>query len=364
MAFLNFRTTYYGIDIGTRNIAGIKLKKTLRGFKIIDMVLKPLPELAIREGRFQDPQLAVKLLRQVKDDLGISGQEVHLAFTGQNAVIRKVEMPLMTDKELSEAIRWEADKVLSYPVDEAFIDWIVLDRQGGTEDMMSILLIASRKDFIRSFLKPIKSAELRPANLSIFPIPLIHFLKQVKGFKDYTTTAVIDLGASATHLLIIKEGLPWLSRTIPIGGNDFSQAVMDSFGLTFTEAEDVKIESGTLTGEDKEGQPIIDMEDNPYLGVDDVLLSIAQDVIGEVRRSFVHYHMHNRGKQIEAIYLTGGSSLFPGLKELLEEALSVDVFPLEAGGNFSIDQKINDDFIEKKAFMTEALGLALSGVSK
>ncbi|AZR74503.1 hypothetical protein BBF96_14580 [Anoxybacter fermentans] len=355
------KNTYLGIDVGSRNIKGIKLKRTLKGFKIVDMVVQPISRGAVRQGLFHDLNLAVNLFRELKDRLKIGGQGVYLAFSGQHAIIREVEMPVMTDRELSKAIYWEAKKVLPYSVEEAIIDWIVLERRREIDKMMSVLLVAGRKDYIYSFLKPIKSVGIKPQNLSIFPIPLLYVVKQIPDFKKYTTAAVIDMGAEVTHVLIIKDGLPRLSRTIPIGGNDFTEAIANSFSIPFDEAEEVKIEHGGLNVQEIDLNKVNLME-NPYLGVEEILYSVAQDVMGEVKRSFVHFQLHNRGQQIEAVYLTGGSSLLPGMAEHLQQFLNISVFPLDLTQYFSFAEDLEDRLKREGIFMAEALGLALSGV--
>jgi type IV pilus assembly protein PilM len=192
-------------------------------------------------------------------------------------------------------------------------------------------------------------------------MPILQVLQFIPEFKSHTTVAVIDMGAEATHVLIIKEGLPRLSRTIPIGGNDFTENVASSFSIPFDEAEKVKLEYGTLEIKEMDWSQV-DLMTNPYMGVSEVLHAIAQDVFGEIKRSFVHFQLHNRGQLIEKVYLTGGSSRLIGIAEGLENFLNVPVDPLNVSPYFAFEPDLRERVEVEGPIMMEALGLALSGV--
>lgn len=361
MELFKMNKSYLGIDIGSRNIKGIKLKKTFQGLKIVQMAMVPIPTKAIKQGLFFDTNVAIKLLREIQNQLKAGGKEAYLGFSGQHAIIREIEIPLVNERELEQAIYWEAEKVLPYPVEDAILDWIVLEKKRESDQMMGVLLVAGRKDYINSFLKPVKSSGIRPLNLSIFPIPLIHVLNHIPDFQNHKITAIIDMGAEVTHVLITKEGLPWLSRTIPIGGDDFTEVVANSYSLQFEEAEEIKIKHGNLFNQENNLNQI-DLLTNPYLGIEEILLSVAQDVVGEVRRSYVHFQLHNRGQQIEKVFLTGGSSKLPGLVEFLQKSLEVPVVSLDLSQYFNFDQNLFGILQKYGSNFTEALGLALSEV--
>lgn len=361
MNLFKLRNSFLGIDIGSRNLKAIQVKRSLHGLRIEKLAILPVSLGALRQGIFLDPNLSEKIFKDLRTQMELGKTGAYLGISGQNAIIREIELPLMNDRELAEAIYWEADKVLPYSVEDAIIDWIVLERDREIDQKMRVLVVAGRKDYIRSFLKPIKNAGLQPQNLTILPIPLIQVLKQIPEFVQYTTVAVIDMAAEATHVLITKDGLPRLSRTIPTGGNDFTETIANSFTIPPDEAEQVKIEFGSLNVQEIDLSKV-DFMTNPYLGIEEILFNVAQDVIGEIRRSFVHFQLHNRGQEIQRVYLTGGSSLLSGMIEKLYDALKVPVVLLDLTQYFSYDPKLEQELIANGVFLAEALGLALSEV--
>ncbi len=321
----------------------------------------PIPSGAMKQGLFYDSNVAINVLREMQNKLKVGGDGVYLGFSGQYAFIREVELPIMTDKELKEAIFWEAEKVLPYSVEEAIVDWIVLERKQEQGQMMKVLLVAGRKDYIRAFLKPVKSVGMQPLNLSILPIPLVRLINFIPEFKELSPIAIIDMGAEVTHVLIMKDGLPWLSRTIPTGGNDFTEGIAQSFSIPIEEAEKVKIKHGSLNVKEIDLNNI-DLMSNPFLGIEEVMHSIAQDVMSEVKRSFVHFQLHNRGMQIKTLLLTGGTSMIPGMAEQFEQFLNIPVKLLDLTKYVSFAPELKEQLQNESALMAEAFGLALSEV--
>ncbi len=361
MTILKLNQTYLGIDIGSQNIKGIKIKKSIQGFKIVEMGSVEIPKGAIKQGLFFDQNVAINLIRELQSQLKAGNLGAYIGFSGQHAIIREIELPVMTEKELHEAIFWEAEKVLPYSVEEAIIDWIILERKRETDQMMSILLVAGRQDYIQSFLKPFKAVGIKPLNLSIFPIAMIHLLQHIPSFNQQSITAIIDMGAEVTHLLIAKEGTPWLSRTIPTGGKDYTEAVVQSFGIDFEEAESAKREHGGLDSQEVDFNKL-DLMTNPFLGIEEILYGVAQDVMSEIRRSFVHFQLHNRGQEIQQIYLVGGSALLPGMAKHLQQFMNISVTLLNLADYFQYGKELEQVIAQDGILFAEALGLALSEV--
>lgn len=360
MKLFNFNKSVVGIDLGSRNIKAVKIQHTLKGPKVVALAVRPIPTGALKQGLFLDPNAAVNLMRELIEEIG-GALSAFLAFSGQNTIVREIELPVMNDKELLEAIHWEAEKVLPYPVEEAVIDWVVLERNRDTDQMMTLLLVAGRKDYIRAFLKPVKTVGIQPLNLSVFPMPVLHVLQLVPDFTHHAAAAVIDMGAEATHVLIMKDGLPRLNRTIATGGNDFTETVAHSFSIPLDEAEKVKLEYGGLDIPEIDLSKM-DLASNPYLGIEEVLSNMVQDVFSEIKRSFVHFQLHNRGQLIEKVYLTGGASQLKGMPEHLSKFLNVSVEVLHLRSLIPFDSALSETEGASDALITEALGLALSEV--
>src|SRR4029434_9249055 len=88
--------------------------------------------------------------------------------------------------------------------------------------------------------------------------------QRVKG-----TTMIIDLGAENTDLIIAEGETIWL-RSIPIGGNNFTEALVKNFKLKFPKAEDLKRNAATS----KYGRQILQ-----------AMRPVFADLVAEVQRS-------------------------------------------------------------------------------
>ena len=83
------------------------------------------------------------------------------------------------------------------------------------------------------------------------------------------TTMIIDLGAENTDLIIADGETIWL-RSIPIGGNNFTEALVKSFKLHFAKAEDLKRNAATS----KYGRQIFQ-----------AMRPVFADLVAEIQRS-------------------------------------------------------------------------------
>jgi type IV pilus assembly protein PilM len=83
-------------------------------------------------GLVQDDQIidAPGLAAEVKalfDDAGIRKRHVVSAVSNRQAITRNIMVPKMSLKELEEAIKWEAERYIPFPIDEVELDFFVLD---------------------------------------------------------------------------------------------------------------------------------------------------------------------------------------------------------------------------------------------
>src|SRR5207248_2660623 len=74
--------------------------------------------------------------------------------------------------------------------------------------------------------------------------PLAAYNAMYHDQKFNGTTMVIDLGAENTDLIIADNETIWM-RSIPIGGNNFTETLVKAFKLPFNKAEDLKRNAAT-----------------------------------------------------------------------------------------------------------------------
>lgn len=349
--------SYIGLDVGTSSIKVVQVANTKQGPKIVQYGILPTPAKAVENGVIKDREVVVHAVRQLFQERKIRQTRVITVLTGQNLIVRHVEFPQMSEKELREALKWEAEQYIPIPKADSVVDFQVVPHSGqiASGDKMQVMLVATYRQPIQDYIDLVKAAHLQPQAIDIEPLAVLRAL-QIGQPPVTGVTVVVDMGAGTTNLSIFARGVLQMARVIPIAGNDLTQAIADGTGVPFVSAEARKKAGGMLDDEIVPlMQPIIDRQ------------------IGEIRRSIEFFLFKNRDLSLSRVWLVGGSSCLKGFHHALEQDLaltleklgSLESVSVEVGHpalNLELDPLISGEVRLLDTILAPALGLALREV--
>lgn len=299
LPFLKSREKYgQGLDIGTSSVKLIKLKFLKEGFELTDFNLEPI-------SKPEDLSAAIKKIT-ARLDL----KKVNLSVSGPAAVIRYLSFPRMQQEELRQALKFEASKHIPFSVDQVNLDAFIL-KQDAADNKMLVLLAAVKKELVAQRLKLMEDCLLEANTLDIDSLALVNAFNFNYSGSDGLkgkTVALLNIGAATTNLNIIEDGLPLMSRDINLAGNNFTQKLMGVFGLGYAQAENLKVNPPKEEAEK----------------ISQAVEAVATILAGEIRTSFDYYESQSAAS-VAKIFLSGGMSLFAGLKDMLANLLSIEV---------------------------------------
>lgn len=319
-----------GLDIGTSAVKLVELK-----------FIKDIVELA-RFGVWPVQEDLVSLLKKL--DLPKS---INISVSGVSTVIRYVDFPRMDESQLKQALKFEAQKYIPFPVNEVNLDSHIL-REDLTDNKIFVLIAAVKKEFINQRLKLIQDAGFKANIIDIDSLALVNAFKfnSAQGSDDLIKKngiALLNVGASMSNLDILESGFPVLSRDIFIAGNNFNQKIQDSFAIDSKAAEELKWHA------DKE-------ELNKVITLFD---SVLADLAKELRISFDFYESQS-SSSVRKIFLSGGSAKFPGFNAMLSNLLGIEVEYWDPLKQLGIVDSIDSEKIKAQAMqLAVAVGLAL-----
>jgi Tfp pilus assembly PilM family ATPase len=175
--------------------------------------------------------------------------------------------------------------------------------------------------------------------------------------------AYVDIGADITNLCVVEDGSIKFVRLIGIGGNDWTQAIIEFLGESYDEAEELKVKIGLppLTGDrylDVPGE-YLDKADRVF----NVLEKEVIRFIGELRRSFEYYVSQSGGNRITKVVFSGGASSLKNLPTYLEKGLDVVVERRDPFAGITVSQRLKEQLkAEDRGSYSIAVGLALRGL--
>ena len=320
-----------GLDLGSASIKSVKLRFSQSGVELCEF---GLTESSADTGRavagFIQPR-NIKL--------------ANISVSGPSTLIRYVNFPKMDSSELQQALKFEAQKHIPFPVDEVNLDGYILN-PSLPENKMFVLLAAVKKDLIAGRLKLMEEAGVRPNLIDIDSVALINaynFNYPVENLNGHRVEALVNIGASETNLNILEDGIPRLSRDIHTGGAVFTQKLADIFAADFVVAEKLKL---SLEGESR---------DKVKAAMEPMLASLGQ----EIRTSFDFYESQS-AVSVGKILVSGGSSYFSGLKDMLSASTGIAVEGWDPFKKISLAGGVDTASLAKvSAQLAIAVGLAL-----
>src|SRR3989337_2194592 len=319
-----------GLDIGTHSIKLVRLKKGKKGFELLNFGIMPLPPETIVDETIEKPEVVANAIKNLFKMEKISTKEVVTAVSGQSLVIKKINVPKMTEDELAESIKVEAEQYLPFAIEEVNMD---------------VLLVAVRKELIENRNKPILDAGLKPiiVDLDVFAIENGYELNY--GIPYGEVVALIDMGDSFTNVNILVDGVTEVTRDIPGGGNRINHELQKNFNTDHEGAERLKMGIGLNGVSEKD--------------VANTITTVLGELSHEINKMF-HDFIKSTEKNINRVILSGGCARIPGIEKILTENFDIPTEIIDPYKNIKINPKIFDlQYIQDMAPLA-AIGIGLA----
>ena len=204
------------------------------------------------------------------------------------------------------------------------------------------MLVAALNKEVERYERYIQEAGLM---MNLLELETFSLARAVVG-KRPGLSIILDIGARATNLIVVEDGLVKVSRNLDVGGKDITKTLVESLGITYERADALK----------KSGK---DFLNNP----ESKLLFPALQMIGnEAKRMLGAYQSKHPEARCESVVLSGGSGQFAGLTEYFSKYLDLPVRLGNPWERIQYDHKLSESVDRMGTSFSVAIGLALSGV--
>ncbi|KPD29157.1 pilus assembly protein PilM [Thermus scotoductus] len=362
------RVEALGLEIGTANLKLVELSGNPPALRAL--ATRPTPPGMLVEGVIAEPQALAQELKELLAEARTKKRYVVTAVPNPSVILRTLQVPKMPLKEMEEAVRWEAERYIPFPIDEVVLDFAPLDPLAEVADgeQVEVMVGAARQEAVASLLEALRGAGLTPIILDVKPFAGLYPLEAQLSSDPEGVSVAVEIGAESTSLVLLKGDRPLAVRILTLSGKDFTEAIGKSFGLDFLTAEEVKRTYGlaTIPTEDEELLLDFDAERGRYspAKIYDAIRPILVELTQEIRRSLEFFRVQLGDIQPEVGYLYGGGSRLRGLSTLLTDTLGVNFTVPDPWQGIQVDPK-RFDLDKIKEMGPEFLvpvGLALRGV--
>ncbi len=373
-----------GLEVGTSALKVVELRPG-NPPSLSALAMRPMPPGLIQEDRVTDAQGLAEEIKALFHDAGIHRRFTVTAVSNRQAITRNIHVPRMSVQELDEAIKWEAERYIPFPIDEVILDYFVLDNPEDVEEggQLEVVIAAARLDEVTQQVEYLKLAGLEPHVIDVKPFSLLrslkgsllgeHLSKTTLSGSVYTEAnevgVVLEIAASTSTITLVRGQRVLMNRPLSVSGDHFTAAIQRAFGLDFDSAEDVKLEYGTATipTEDEEDLLNFDAKREQFSPgrVYEALRPVLVDLTTDIRRSLEFFRVQSGDANISRMLVTGGGAKLRGLPEAIGDALG---FRVELGDpwlTIYVDENRFDTQYLRRAASEFAvpLGLALRGVA-
>jgi type IV pilus assembly protein PilM len=330
-----------------------------------------LPLGSVVEGEVVDPEAVGAAIRDLMRSVGMrAGAEVSAGVSNQKVVIRLIDLPYMDSGELAGAIQYQAQDYIPIPVEEAIIDFQVIGdyMTSSDEHMMEVLLVAAQRDMIDQLVWSVDRSGLRLSAIDVSSFAIVRGLlgvapelQPIEG--EGEATAIIQMSAGITNIVVVEKGVPRFTRVSPLAANDFTQAVANALNTTFAVAEDLKLRVGLPNPDGSTGAFAADIEPALAQGAQEALEREVTKFIAEVRRSLDYYLTQTSSvRAIKRVLLTGSGAQLRNLDSYIERGLQATVELADASAWVQVPPQLQQLFTADRYGATAAIGLAMGSV--
>ena len=310
-----------GVDLGTTAVRAAILALTMTGagpaVTVHGFGSVPLPPGAVTNGAVNEQAAVTHALRQLWDTHGFKCRKVILGVANPQAVVRPLQIPNLNAQQRAKALPFQAREIIALPLDEVVLDYAQVGEPDEDTGMVDGLLIATPRRPVLAAVEAVERAGLKVARVDLSSFGALRAI----GDQRFKVQAVIDLGANLTSIIIHRNGVPQLVRTLARGGQELTDLLVENLGVSPEEAERAKRETG-LSGQRDAASTAVETAIRPLLA--------------EIRSSINYFRGASDGAVLEGISLTGGAAALPGLAAVLSTQNGVPVTvidPMQHVGN-------------------------------
>jgi type IV pilus assembly protein PilM len=338
-----------GLDISSSAVKLVELAEAgANQFRLERYAIEPLPRDAVTDGNIASLEAVAESVRRAWKRLGSSTRQVALALPAAAVITKKITLPAgLREIEMEVQVESEANQYIPFAIEEVNLDYQVLGPAGTGADEVEVLIAASRKEKVEDRVAAAEAAGLKAvvmdvesfASQAAFDLIKRRLPEAGKG----KVVAMVDIGAQMMKVTILRDDSVLYSREQAFGGNQLTQDISRSYGMSTEEAEAAK-RSGSL----------------PENYEHDLLRPFTESVALEVSRALQFFFTSTQFNQVDHIILSGGCAVIPGIDQVVAGRTQVTTEVANPFVGMALSQRVRPKNLAAEApALLVACGLAM-----
>lgn len=342
MDILSGVSEFFGLDIGTSSIRIVQLRGT-GPIKTLDRYASaPVTgNIAMSDSKGDQQKLAQAIVQLCKQ-AGITTKNVAVGVPSNRVFTTVVDMEKLSQSELAKTIRYQADSFIPTPLAESKIDWALLGDSPKDPTKSEVLLSSVSNNYVESRLDMLEGVGF---NVIAFEPDTFAVMRAIVAPDATLPQMVLDVGARSSDLIIVINGAPRLTRSIPVGTEAIIRSAVAGLGVDATQATQFVYKFGV--SRDK-------LDGRVY----NAIISVIDNLVSEVEKSIKFFQGRYPNQKLDRIIVTGGASTLPEFPLYVANKFGVNVEIGNAWRNVSFPASRQNELLSISNHFAVACGLA------
>ena len=302
-----------------------------------------LPSGVIAGGEVREVEALGEALKEFFKRHKLPRKNVRIGLANNRIGVRTIDIVGIDDpKLLGNAVRFRAQEALPIPIDEAVLDYQILNEVPGADGVPTrrVLLVVAYRDLVMAYAEACRLAGLRLSGVDLEAFALLRaltptFSTEPGGGPERSALVAVSIG-SERSVLAVSDGFSCeYTRVLDWGGNALTGAIGRALEVEVGDAERLKVEIG-LQGEG----PADGATPEQVAKARDALRLGLQAFGRELVSSLQFYQGQPDSLGIRELVIAGGTAQLAGLAGELQQLVGVPVRVGDPLAGVSVGRKL------------------------
>jgi type IV pilus assembly protein PilM len=308
-----------GLSIGASELAAAVVVNNGRP-KLVKAARHTLPPDVVTAGEVRDSEALANEIAAFFSAADLPRKNVRLGIGSTRTGVRVFERPSVDDpRQLANAIRFRAYETLPIPIEEAMLDYHIVEDTSAPD---RVLLAVAYRDLVDRYAATCAAAKIELAGIDIEAFALLRAVggePLPAGERAEAARVAVSIGHDRTTVAVSDGRVCEFTRVLDWGGARVTAAVERALEVDAGEADRVKrsLDISSTASEEPGGERTTK-----------ALEAARREVHGLARElaSSLHFYQDQPDSLgFAEIAITGGGAHLQGLAEQLEELIGISV---------------------------------------
>lgn len=343
-----------GLDVSSSAVKMVELASDGKnGYRVERHSIEVLPREVVSDGNIVNLEMAAEAIKRAWRKLSTPTRAVAAALPAAHVITKRIIVAAgQKEEELELFVESEANQYIPFPLDEVNLDFQILGPASSSQEEIEVLIAASRKEKVEDRVAVIESAGLKPAIMDVESFAMLSSLdlslKRLPNGGKGQILALVDVGANAMNLTVLRDGRQLYAREQAFGGNQLTQDIARLYGMSFAEAEADKRRNALPENYESE-----------------LLQPFVENMALEVSRALQFFFTSTQFDKVDHLVLSGGCAVLPGSDEVIASRTQIDTVVANPFVDMALSDRVRANHLLTDApSLMVACGLALRRFDK